>query len=773
MNESNVKITIGCLLHDIGKVLYRYNDRRNHSVSGTEFLKDVCKIHDKDILEQVNFHHGKLLKSSNVSKDSFAYISYIADNISASIDRRDKYDGTGGFVRNLPLESIFNILNGNNQNFKYRCTLMDTDKIQYPTDTDIQYTESFYNNCIQIIKEALKSIEYNNSYSNSMLEILESCLSFVPSSTSTAERADISLFDHVKMTAGFGNCIYNYLKENNIVDYKSYLFENAEKFYNEKAFIIYSMDISGIQDFIYTITSKGALKSLRARSFYIELLMEYMTDEILEMTGFCRTNLIYCGGGHAYILLDNTDRTKKAIIDFEKSMNKFFIDNFSTALYIAGGMAECSANDLKNVPEGSYSNIFKTISNMISKCKSMRYNAEDILKLNNSNEFDSTRECKVCKRTDNLNREDICYICDRLNKFSIKIQEKPFFVVVDNNKTNDGLPLPSNRFLVAESKDELLIRIKNKESYVRAYCKNEQYTGLNIASKLWVGDYKNGDTFEDLANSSKGIKRLAVLRADIDNLGKAFVSGFDNVENNNKYVTISRTATFSRKLALFFKLNINSILKNRDCNIISKSENPKRNIAIVYSGGDDVFVVGAWNDVIEFAVDLNTAFSKFSQNTLTLSAGIGIYPSKYPISAMAKETGQLEECSKSYENKNAVTIFDETGTYNWNKFKKYVLNEKYKCISEFFDDSENERGKSFIYNLLEYIRNSQEKINIPRFAYTLARLEPSKRKGNEKSIEKYNEFAKNMFNWIKNDTDRKQLITAIYLYVYSIRGEEE
>lgn len=59
-----------------------------------------------------------------------------------------------------------------------------------------------------------------------------------------------------------------------------------------------------------------------------------------------------------------------------------------------------------------------------------------------------------------------------------------------------------------------------------------------------------------------GIRRLAVFRADIDNLGQAFVSGFESEKHGQRYVTLSRTATFSRKLALFFKRHINILLKN-------------------------------------------------------------------------------------------------------------------------------------------------------------------------------------------------------------------
>ena len=64
------------------------------------------------------------------------------------------------------------------------------------------------------------------------------------------------------------------------------------------AFKLISGDISGIQNFIYTIPSKGALKSLRGRSFYLEILMEQIVDELLDALQLTRANLIYNGGGH-------------------------------------------------------------------------------------------------------------------------------------------------------------------------------------------------------------------------------------------------------------------------------------------------------------------------------------------------------------------------------------------------------------------------------------------------------------------------------------------
>ena len=38
-----------------------------------------------------------------------------------------------------------------------------------------------------------------------------------------------------------------------------------------------------------------------------------------------------------------------------------------------------------------------------------------------------------------------------------------------------------------------------------------------------VSDYHSSALFSDLISHSKGIKRLAVLRGDVDNMGQAFI----------------------------------------------------------------------------------------------------------------------------------------------------------------------------------------------------------------------------------------------------------
>ena len=788
MTDKEVKLVLGALLHDIGKVIYRQgDDRRNHSQSGYDFLKEEINIEDSVVLESVKYHHANAIKYADIATDSLAYVVYIADNIASAADRRENDTTDTGFEISMPLQSVFNILNGNHENKYYEPKTLDAKEgINYPNVEKKKFDEQFYSKVKNNLTDNLNGLDWTQEYINSLLEVLEANLSYVPSSTAKGEMADISLFDHMKLTAAVASCIGKYLEEKEISDYKEKLFEKGTDFYNEDAFLLFSMDISGIQDFIYTIISKNALKTLRARSFYLEIMMEHIIDCLLQEVHLSRANLIYSGGGHCYILMPNIEETKIAVERYMNDLNHWMMDMFQISLYVAWGYASCCANSLKNIPVGSYAEIFHKVGEEISQRKSHRYSAADIIDFNSREYKDYTRECKVCKKIAKVNDEGICPVCSAIQRFSQNILSDDFFTVT-LEKSEEALPLPGGYYLTSDNKESVKKKMQQDNYFVRTYSKNEMFTGKHIATKLWVGDYAVGKTFGEFAEEADGINRIGIIRADVDNLGHAFVSGFDNPENQNRYVTLSRTATLSRQLSLFFKFHINAILKESAYSIDGKEGHP-RNAAICYSGGDDLFIVGAWNEIIELAVDIKKKFERYTQGTLTLSAGIGVYIPGYPISAIAGEVADMEEKSKSLPGKNAVTVFEDgqshmvangsdgkrlisDGTYSWQEFEQYVLGEKYKHIYRFFEISE-ERGKNFLYHLLELIRNREEKINFARYVYILSRLEPEK-EASTKQKEAYIEFSSKMYQWIKSESDCRQLKTAMNLYVYLKREKEE
>ncbi|MBC7075732.1 MAG: type III-A CRISPR-associated protein Cas10/Csm1 [Syntrophomonadaceae bacterium] len=814
MYDRLYKLTVGALLHDIGKIVYRASqiDSRAHPVSGQALLSQY--IDDPQINEILLYHHGKDLKNAALNPDSLAYIVYYADNVAAATDRREAEDeNTYGFDPGLPQASVFNLLNNNTSNYKYKAVAAEN--INFPCEID-RIDAAVYNRIVQDLKMRLNAVKWEPEYINSLLELNEAHLSYVPSSTLLSEVADISLYDHHRLTAAVAACIYIYLLNQDRTNFKAELLDGEQAFRNKKAFMMFSCDISGIQQFIYTIASKRALKALRSRSFYLEILLEHIVDTLLKAVSLSRANLIYTGGGHAYMLLPNTEQVKETLQNILNNINKWFITKMGTSLFIAYAFETCSSNDLMNIPyqQSPYRSIFQRLSRKISEHKMKRYDADNIRLLNSTLVENTGRECSNCGAASMLlDQEDICHICNSLIDLSREIIRPDSLIVTTSqrisNRSSMILPAGDGKdcYLYVMSEEDLKKVIeKEGQDILAIYAKNKMYTGYKYSTKLWMGDYyytTDGDmsSFEELAQQSKGIERLAVLRADVDNLGAAFVSGFirekekDEYERN-RYLTLSRTASLSRQLSMFFKYHINNLLRGQIQEIqrfrlSGDDARSAKKAVIVYSGGDDMFIVGAWDQVIELAVDLRRAFKQYTADALSFSAGIGMYPSKYPVSRMAEEVGQLEKEAKNTDGKNALALFgvellpDDRGEYQrvvrhlykWDDFTESVTGQKLRVLQEYFSQNtldEEGGGNSFLYKLMNCIVQAEnDRINIARYAYLLSRMAPAGQDVSDEQRTRYREFASKMYEWILDHKDRKELLTAINLFIYLTRKKEE
>ena len=793
--------TIGGLLHDIGKVIYRAGiGSGRHSESGCMWMSEfVDPKRNKDLLDCIKYHHAAELRKAAIAPDSPAYAVYIADNIAAGADRREIQDPEGNerpdeqpFQRTMPLSSIFNLMWGGDKKLAYPPANLD-ESAKYPGEP-VPLTQDIYLQKAAELKGELAKLfspEIEGEYINSLLTVMEHILSYVPSSTSTRELADISLYDHSKITAAVAAAISSYLEAKGVSSHKKALMDDEKQFMDEKAFIMFSCDFSGIQNFIYTIGSKSALKSLRSRSFFLELLMEYMMDELLQECGMSRANIIYSGGGHCYALLPNTEKTVHSLNRFDTAVNGWLLGQFRSSLYLACSWRECSGNDLRNDPAESspYSALFRDLSLGIASKKVSRYSPAELTLLNSESFRDDGRECKICGVTDSLDpKEDICFWCDIFAKISNRLLREDVFAVVVGKDipTQPCLPVPDifgggERFIVLPDYKQAL-KLEEEREALRVYSKNRTYTGFKYSTKIYMGDYSSGALFEELAEKAHGIDRIAVLRADDDDLGKAFISGFDRIgeglarHEKDVYKSLSRTAGFSRQLSLFFKYHINSLLACKDdgvgyCSLGNGTDrNAGRNVIVVYSGGDDIFLVGSWDDVIEAAIDIRKSFLKFTAGGLTISAGIHVCQPKFPLYMSARLSAALEAKSKKLEGKDGITLFEDSGenTYKWEDFENKVMT-KHHLLSSFLDTEDQDRGKAFLYRLLELMRRADDRINIARCAYMLARLAPS---NNPRKEEAYREFSKKAFAWIRDPAARRELITAIHIYLYINRKKE-
>ncbi|WP_303133509.1 type III-A CRISPR-associated protein Cas10/Csm1 [uncultured Olsenella sp.] len=764
-------LMFGALLHDIGKVLYRGSSGRGtHSKLGADFLsEEIAPRKDsesqgaiKRIVEQVRYHHAREMAPANLAEDSLAYITYFADNISAGMDRKNEGAEEQGYLfkRDAKLRKIFNILNGHHD------------------DNVIEHEP--YDAIREHIRKNLLAIDVRWDQVNSLVNLLEATVSTVPSSTDMSELVDVSLFDHSKTAAGIAACIYDYLREQGVSNYREALFDvkTSAEFYARPMFLLYSCDMSGIQSFIYNISGDGALKQLRARSMYLELLVEHIVDELLDHLELSRTNLLYTGGGHAYLLLPNTQAVKERITAFNGELETWFVDRYRNDLYLASAWVECSSDDLANKQDVAhpgaqrYRNLYRRLSRKLSDAKANRYGSAVLRKLNfgDSASIDHSRECSECHRSDlDIDDRGRCTLCAELGNVSNKLVRDEVFVISEHER---GLELPFGKQLVMYSKQAYL---RQKPEVARVYTKNEWDTGLKLATHIWMGDYEaevadrekrfssyaaRGATSRENPKTGAplGVKRLGVLRADVDNLGATFVNGLPDDK-----ASISRSTVLSRSLNHFFKAKINKVL-----------EVGGYQLQIIYSGGDDLFIVGNWSDVIHAAMDIHDAFAEFVGNgAITISAGIGIFDEKFPIARMAAEAGELEDeaklhVSKEGKSKDAIALWTNGAVFSWEDFVEKVagreaeLQDVFESIAGSADDK---KGNAFIYQLVGLLR-SEEQVSTPRLAYLLARSFEGTEKQDEGMAKRE---GMRLYDWAQDPGERQCLVAALEWYVYGNR----
>lgn len=849
------------LLHDIGKACQRAdNERRTHSAIGGDFIKECMEKSTagienlgedagKMLLHSIRYHHGRALVGAHLKENDLAYIVYEADNIAAGSDRREKMDhaeempeegeeeSQQKFDSHACLANIFNIFEAGGSDSYFALKPLDTkENPNYPgraKNAEAAASTGAYSGIRETLRKKFEEKDPLSMSTEELLRILEDTLIYIPSSTNMEEVCDISLYDHVKMTGAVAAAMLRYFGSHEIHDYKKACFSaDAKGYRDKKMFLLVSGDFSGIQKFIYRIPNKGAMRMLRGRSFYLEIGLENMIDTLLEHIGLSRANLIYSGGGHFYMLTDNTDETKRVLSEGFENINRDLLTHFGTTLYLAGGWAEASANDLM-AADGSTADLFKKVSRSVSEAKQKRYDAgtrnELFTEQSTYNAVtEGQRECGLCHRSideetlqdyeavhyeENGGEEQaaeamkVCPVCNALYHLGKVLVEGDRILAVVNTELEKAVPLPSPLdtplWLAAVSEDEA--KKLAKESMTHLYDINGSNTSEYMKARIWTADYaaKKDEKILDFAKlaeqsgegeEGKGIKRLGVLRADVDWLGAAFIAGLPKT-----YATLSRYAALSRSLAMFFKFIIKKICEKE----LPKGQKPfylfqdkgdaPRNLHVVYAGGDDLFLVGAWDDLLEMAVDLRRTFDSYTNGKLSFSAGLGLFSPSYPISRMADLTGELEDIAKSQEGKDHIVLwgsewqYSQDGTsaeivtpcFSWKDLTENVAGEKLKFLVSHFrldgisDTDENPlpAGKSMLYKLLTLIpQGKKSRFNLARFAYALARMEPD-RNASEAAKKCYSEVRTQLYTWGISSDDRKELAAALNMIIYRMRDK--
>jgi len=445
----------------------------------------------------------------------------------------------------------------------------------------------------------------------------------------------------------------------------------------DQPFLLVKGDVSGIQDFIYSVSDNLSsqvgegthrAKKLRGRSFYISLLTDTIADALVHRMGLQEPHVLYCGGGHFTILAPNEPSVVDALEEMRCKINTFFLNSFQLRLTLVLDYVEAPGTIADN-----FSEAYNLLEQKIARSKKQK--ALDLLDFFDR-VFDRSRYREKAGAQERLFRN----IGGSLPRGCLLVQvfDAAHLTSVDSATVVRFAELDI-QWIILEDKGSLtalLEELDGKRKRVFTLGEPELFLDpLDSAVEAGVKDVAFGfkffgifaprsgqdsgcggvcdfETLTVMGRDSDSYPMLSVMRLDVDNLGAIFSFGLSDPD---KKTSLYHVATLSRELILFFCHHVNRVAEKYSC-------------YVTYSGGDDAFIVGSWINVIEFARELYEDFRSFSceNPSLTFSAGIVQCNSHYPILQAGYDAGTKESEAKHHDfssdrqqaSKNAVSIFD-------------------------------------------------------------------------------------------------------------------
>ena len=539
--------------------------------------------------------------------------------------------------------------------------------------------------------ERLKSVHDQHpdlpSYLESLLLLMQRYLWCVPSANYRS-LPDISLYDHGRITAALAAVL-----NRDEVDADSLArWRNNPEAIEDNLALLVGGDISGVQEFIYTITARGATPTLRGRSFYLQVLTDALARYTLRRLALPVTNLIYAGGGSFFLLARPCDAER--LPGIQREISRIFLQQHRGDLYVAvtgvplAGKAffdSSMGRKWNEVHEALRQQKLRRFAELDDELAALFEPAghggnEDQLcqvcgqehpgtKSEEKSDAESVRKCPSCLAFEELGD-------DLRNARYLTLEEtdtpdsQPFDPERPTGRWRETLehlgmkvdvsveppePVPATRRLLALDDEGLSVLRPSARTVVgRRLLVNVApiLTGAELhalrADRSMTSAEKDGlpqdpdgvKPFSVLARQSNGISRLGILRMDVDDLGRLFQRGF------GKRATLSRIAALSFAVSLYFEGWVSKLVQQ-----VNKQDAQEGDrIYTIYSGGDDLFFVGSWDAMLELAVRIRADLTAYAAGHpgIHASAGVALVGAKYPLAQAAQEAEEAEKAAKHH-----------------------------------------------------------------------------------------------------------------------------
>lgn len=599
----------------------------------------------------------------------------------------------------------------------------------------------------------------------------------VPASSEEALE-DISLYDHSRVAAAWAAVLAD-APEDLLRSWEAALRDGAD---TTPVALLLKGDLSGIQDFIYRVSGKGTARGLRGRSLYLQLLSEAVALFLLRRLALPLTNLLYSSGGHFWILARSTDEKRLAEIQREIEERLTAFHGLDLGLVLAAVPLSPA-----NLYPGGLADPLRKLATQLRAQKSRRFAglppelwADRLLRTQPGTVASGNwTDCSICgqvgrmeaeihEATPGLRKCTRCLSFEKLGRqaldasavawlwlsdpgppparpvasFSTWVEAIEAFglrpVLFDPNGTPIGDPSIPSRVewalvwaVGSQAWDPAIQRkiIQHSGSVPAAFVPRfllryaprvtqediERFQERYEARGEEMPEENSIRDFEILEGWSEGIQRLGVLRADLDSAGALFSEGL------GPRLTFSRMAALSGAISRFFEGYVETLCREVD---------PKRGgsgvLYALYSGGDDLFIVGAWDALVGFARALRQELSAYTGNhpRIGLSAGLTLHGGRESARRIAEIAGEALELAKGYRDparpreKDALAFLDRVLPWRPGETFEKVDQWRTRFVEVIREEEQARegagRGRSVLFALIRWaIRIQRERARSP------------------------------------------------------------
>jgi len=453
--------------------------------------------------------------------------------------------------------------------------------------------------------------------------------------------------------------------------------------------------ISGIQDFLFDVRESGGgqAKSLRHRSFRIQLTAECVALRLLEAAGVSRDEwnqrLLFCAA--AKVAIDAHGLSDSAVQNVRaaaREMNRWLLNEAHGRLRLSVAIEPSN---------GRFAEVFERANRSLAEARlrPFRYpsvtgapswgNGALIAGEPYDADAEARRDVALGRRLVRARWLTIQHTSGRMPSDAVDVLG--LSVELENQE-----PAPSDGLVSCSNLDRPEERPRGLDEHT--------FRVRRLARHIPRNDHGDPIEFVDLAAKSRGAAMLGILKADADSLGQAVSEALRTPDDG-----AAALSSLSNTLDRFFSERIEA----------QKMRDPWNLIYTVFSGGDDLLAVGPWHVMLDFAGHMRELFRQSfgpgvpespSATPLTISAGVAIVKPMYPVHLAATQAEELLEQAKGQKAPHADEPKDQCaalgGVWKWSDHERIIGDGK--KLADWVQPPQNQKpvvDRGWLHTLLE------------------------------------------------------------------------